>query len=307
MDSYVIEVRNLTKTYGKLKALDNVSLRVPKGQIYGLVGKNGAGKTTLMRVLSNQTIGEQGEISLFGEGTSAGLNKMRRRTGTMIEIPSFYPFLSARENLEYYRRQRGIAGSGCVDEVLEMVELSHADKKKFKNFSLGMKQRLGLALALMNHPELLILDEPVNGLDPEGIVQFRNILLKMNREYDVTILISSHILAELQNLATHYTFMDSGKIIQDISEKELSAISREHIELKVDSAEKASAVLEQSLGCVSYEVLPGNIVRVYELLGQPDVIAETLVKNNVRLFGIKETQTNLEDYFIELIGGGQNV
>lgn len=307
MDSYVIEVRNLTKTYGKLKALDNVSLRVPKGQIYGLVGKNGAGKTTLMRVLSNQTIGEQGEVSLFGEGTSAGLNKMRRRTGTMIEIPSFYPFLSARENLEYYRRQRGIAGSGCVDEVLEMVELSHADKKKFKNFSLGMKQRLGLALALMNHPELLILDEPVNGLDPEGIVQFRNILLKMNREYDVTILISSHILAELQNLATHYTFMDSGKIIQDISEKELSAISREHIELKVDSAEKASAVLEQSLGCVSYEVLPGNIVRVYELLGQPDAIAETLVKNNVRLFGIKETQTNLEDYFIELIGGGQNV
>lgn len=306
MDSYVIEVRNLTKTYGKLKALDNVSLRVPKGQIYGLVGKNGAGKTTLMRVLSNQTIGEQGEVSMFGEGTPAGLNKMRRRTGTMIEIPSFYPFLSARENLEYYRRQRGIAGSGCVDEVLEMVELSHADKKKFKNFSLGMKQRLGLALALMNHPELLILDEPVNGLDPEGIVQFRNILLKMNREYDVTILISSHILAELQNLATHYTFMDSGKIIQDISEKELSAISREHIELKVDSAEKASAVLEQSLGCVSYEVLPGNIVRVYELLGQPDVIAETLVKNNVRLFGIKETQTNLEDYFIELIGGGQN-
>lgn len=306
MDSYVIEVRNLTKTYGKLKALDNVSLRVPKGQIYGLVGKNGAGKTTLMRVLSNQTIGEQGEVSLFGEGTPAGLNKMRRRTGTMIEIPSFYPFLSARENLEYYRRQRGIAGSGCVDEVLEKVELSHADKKKFKNFSLGMKQRLGLALALMNHPELLILDEPVNGLDPEGIVQFRNILLKMNREYDVTILISSHILAELQNLATHYTFMDSGKIIQDISEKELSAISREHIELKVDSAEKASAVLEQSLGCVSYEVLPGNIVRVYELLGQPDVIAETLVKNNVRLFGIKETQTNLEDYFIELIGGGQN-
>lgn len=306
MDSYVIEVRNLTKTYGKLKALDNVSLRVPKGQIYGLVGKNGAGKTTLMRVLSNQTIGEQGEVSLFGEGTPAGLNKMRRRTGTMIEIPSFYPFLSARENLEYYRHQRGIAGSGCVDEVLEMVELSHADKKKFKNFSLGMKQRLGLALALMNHPELLILDEPVNGLDPEGIVQFRNILLKMNREYDVTILISSHILAELLNLSTHYTFMDSGKIIQDISEKELSAISREHIELKVDSAEKASAVLEQSLGCVSYEVLPGNIVRVYELLGQPDVIAETLVKNNVRLFGIKETQTNLEDYFIELIGGGQN-
>lgn len=307
MEEYVIEVRNLTKTYGKLRALDNVSLRVPKGQIYGLVGKNGAGKTTLMRVLSNQTIGEKGEVALFGDSSSQGLNRMRRRTGTMIEIPSFYPFLSAKENLEYYRCQRGIAGSECVDEVLEMVELTHVGNKKFKNFSLGMKQRLGLALALMNHPELLILDEPVNGLDPEGIVQFRNILLKMNREYEVTILISSHILAELQNLATHYTFMDNGKILQDISGKELGALSREHIELKVDSSEKASAVLEQMLGCVSYEVLPDNIIRVYELLGQPDVIAETLIKNNVRLFGMKENQTNLEDYFIELIGGGQNV
>ena len=307
MEEYVIEVRNLTKTYGKLKALDDVSLRVPKGQIYGLVGKNGAGKTTLMRVLSNQTIGEQGEVTLFGENTPSGLNKMRRRTGTMIEIPSFYPFLSAKDNLEYYRCQRGIAGRECVDEVLEMVELSKVGNKKFKNFSLGMKQRLGLALALMNHPELLILDEPVNGLDPEGIVQFRNILLKMNREYEVTILISSHILAELQNLATHYTFLDSGKIIQDISEKDLAAISREHIELKVDSAEKASAVVEQILGCVSYEVLPDNVLRVYELLGQPDVIAEALIKNNVRLFSMKENHTNLEDYFIELVGGGQNV
>ena len=260
-----------------------------------------------MRVLSNQTIGEQGEVTLFGENTPSGLNKMRRRTGTMIEIPSFYPFLSAKDNLEYYRCQRGIAGRECVDEVLEMVELSKVGNKKFKNFSLGMKQRLGLALALMNHPELLILDEPVNGLDPEGIVQFRNILLKMNREYEVTILISSHILAELQNLATHYTFMDSGKIIQDISEKDLAAISREHIELKVDSAEKASAVVEQILGCVSYEVLPDNVLRVYELLGQPDVIAEALIKNNVRLFSMKENHTNLEDYFIELVGGGQNV
>lgn len=307
MEDYVIEVSNLTKRYGRVKALDDVNLRVPKGQIRGLVGKNGAGKTTLMRVLSNQTIGERGEIGLFGEHSVAGLNKMRRRTGTMIEIPSFYPFLSAWENLEYYRCQRGIAGGKCVGEVLEMVELNHAGNKKFKNFSLGMKQRLGLALALMNRPELLILDEPVNGLDPEGIVQFRNILLKMNREYEVTILISSHILAELQNLATHYTFMDNGKILQDISEKELSAISRERIELKVDSSERASAVLEQALGCVSYEVLPDNMIRVYEFLGQPDVIAEALIKNNVRLFGMTENQTNLEDYFIELIGGGQNV
>lgn len=307
MADYVIEVRNLTKTYGKLNALDDVSLKVQKGQIYGLVGKNGAGKTTLMRVLSNQTIGEKGQVALFGEDTPAGLNKMRRRTGTMIEIPSFYPFMTAKENLEYYRRQRGIAGKECIDEVLEQVELAATGNKKFKNFSLGMKQRLGLALALMNHPELLILDEPVNGLDPEGIVQFRNILLKMNRDYQVTILISSHILAELQNLATHYTFMDKGKILQDISEKDLAAVSKEHIELIVSTPERAAAVIEQVLGCVSYEILPENKIRVYEMLGQPDVIAEALVKNGIRLYGMKENHTNLEDYFIELIGGGENV
>lgn len=306
MAEYAIEVQNLTKTYGRLRALDHVSFKVPKGQIYGLVGKNGAGKTTLMRVLTNQTIGETGEITIFGQSTPQGLNKMRRRSGVMIEIPSFYPFLTARENLEYYRRQRGIAGKACIDEVLEQVELTNTGNKKFKNFSLGMKQRLGLALALMNHPELLILDEPVNGLDPEGIVQFRNILIKMNREHQVTIMISSHILAELQNLATHYTFMDQGKILQDISEKDLAALSREHIEIEVDSAEKAAAVLERILGCVSYEVLPGNKIRVYELLRQPDMIAEALVQNDVRLYSMKTNHMNLEDYFIGLIGGDVN-
>lgn len=306
MSENVIEVRGLNKSYGRVKALKNVDLCVPKGQICGLVGKNGAGKTTLMRVIANQTIGDQGSVQLFGVGGERQLNQMRRRTGTIIEIPSFYPFLTARENLEFYRRQRGIAGSECVDEVLEQVELANVGRKKFKNFSLGMKQRMGLALAIMNHPDLLVLDEPVNGLDPEGIVQFRNILLRLNKEHRVTILISSHILAELQNLATDYAFMNNGEIVQCISEAELSSLSKEHIEIIVDSPEKAVSVLERSLGCVSYEVLPERTLRIYEMINEPDVIAEGLVSNGIRLYSMKTNRMNLEDYFLELIGGGEH-
>ena len=306
MSNHVIEVRNLNKRYGHVQALKHVNLTVPRGQIYGLVGKNGAGKTTLMRVLTNQTFADQGEVALFGAHTEHDINKMRRRVGTIIEIPSFYAFMTARENLEFYRRQRGIAGSDCVDEALATVELLDAGNKKFKNFSLGMKQRMGLALAIMNHPDMLILDEPVNGLDPEGIVQFRNILLKLNREQQVTILISSHILAELQNLATHYTFMHNGAIVQDVSEKELSAMCQEHLEIVVDEPEKAATLLEQLAGCVSYEVLPGNMIRIYEMLDEPDVIAQILIENHIRLYSLKQNRMNLEDYFIDLVGGGKN-
>ncbi len=210
MEEYVIEVRNLTKTYGKLKALDDVSLRVPKGQIYGLVGKNGAGKTTLMRVLSNQTIGEQGEVTLFGENTPSGLNKMRRRTGTMIEIPSFYPFLSAKDNLEYYRCQRGIAGRECVDEVLAMVELSKVGNKKFKNFSLGMKQRLGLCQCLLTEVGFLILDEPFVGLDPIGKELFKQTILDMAHKQNVPVLFSSHDLDDVDEICDRVVMISKG-------------------------------------------------------------------------------------------------
>ena len=203
MAEYVLVTRALTKRYGAAAAVDGVDLAVEKGQIYGLVGRNGAGKTTIIRMLTAQTVPTTGEIELFGQATEKGLATARARTGAMVETPSFYPYLTARENLEYYRRQRGIPGAQCVDRALEQVGLHDAGKKKFKQFSLGMKQRLGLALALMNHPDLLLLDEPINGLDPEGIVEFRNILLELNRQRETTILISSHILSELSNIATH--------------------------------------------------------------------------------------------------------
>lgn len=212
----VMATYGLQKAYGSCKALDGVNMLVRRGDVYGLVGRNGAGKTTLMRMITGQSEATGGEMELFG-ASGKNMRAQRSRTGAMIEIPSFSPFLTARENLEYYRLQRGIPGRQTVDEVLEQVDLADTGKKKFKSFSLGMKQRLGLALALMNRPEFLLLDEPINGLDPEGIVEFRNLLLELNRQYQTTILISSHILSELQNLATCYGFIDSGRMLEQLS------------------------------------------------------------------------------------------
>ena len=211
MAEHVLVTHGLTKRYGSATAVDHADITIKKGDIYGLVGRNGAGKTTIIRMVAAQTLPNEGTVELFGATGEEQLRKARSRTGAMVEIPSFYPYLTARENLEYYRRQRGIAGAHVVEDALEQVNLADTGKKKFKAFSLGMKQRLGLALALMNRPDFLLLDEPINGLDPEGIVEFRNLLLELNRQYQTTILISSHILSELQNLATCYGFIDKGQ------------------------------------------------------------------------------------------------
>ena len=297
------DYRGLTKRYGSALAADHIDLTLEEGQIYGLVGRNGAGKTTIIRMATAQTVPTGGEVELFGATAPADLSRMRARTGAMVETPSFYPYLTARENLEYYRIQRGIPGRGCVDEVLNFVDLAKTGKKKFKNFSLGMKQRLGLALALMNHPEFLLLDEPINGLDPEGIVEFRNILLDLNREQGTTILISSHILPELANLATHYGFIDGGHMLEQISAKGLAEKCRACIELSVDDASKAARVLEQALGVRDYEVLPGNILRLYHFLDCPQDVTAALVEAGVALFSAENKNTTLEDYFLSLIGG----
>jgi ABC-2 type transport system ATP-binding protein len=221
----------------------------------------------------------------------------------MVEIPSFYPYLTARENLEYYRRQRGIAGSQVVEDALEQVGLANTGKKKFKAFSLGMKQRLGLALALMNHPDLLLLDEPINGLDPEGIVEFRDLLRELNRQYQITILISSHILSELQNLATCYGFLDKGKMLEQITAAQLSEKCRDCLELKVDDAPRAAALVEQALGYRDFEVLPSGAIRLYQGVEAPQKVTQLLVTNGVAVYGMEHRGANLEDYFLNLIGG----
>ena len=303
MTENVLVTRSLTKRYGGATVVDQVNLTLPKGEIYGLVGRNGAGKTTIIRMVCAQTLPSGGEIELFGATGERELQKARSRTGAMVEIPSFYPYLTARENLEYYRRQRGIAGKSVVDDALQQVGLANTGRKKFKTFSLGMKQRLGLALALMDRPDLLLLDEPINGLDPEGIVEFRNLLLELNRQYHTTILISSHILPELQNLATCYGFLDKGRMLEQVTAAALAEKCRDCLELKVDDAPRAAALLERQLGYRDFEVVAGGAIRLYEGLGEPEKVTRLLVEQGVSLGGMEHRGANLEDYFLNLIGG----
>ena len=303
MTENILVTRDLTKRYGNSLAVDHANITLPKGGIYGLVGRNGAGKTTIIRMVVSQTVPTSGEVELFGATGERELERARSRTGAMVEIPSFYPYLTARENLEYYRRQRGIAGSRTVEDALEQVQLADTGKKKFKTFSLGMKQRLGLALALMNRPELLLLDEPINGLDPEGIVEFRNLLLELNRQYQTTILISSHILSELQNLATCYGFIDKGRMLEQLTAVQLAEKCRDCLELRVDDAPRAAAVLERELKIRDFEVLPGGAIRLYEGLSEPQKVTRLLVEQGIALSGMEHRGANLEDYFLNLIGG----
>lgn len=306
MREVILSTTNLTKKYSSTTAVNNINLEVKQREIYGLVGKNGAGKTTLLRIVSNQAFPTEGEVSLFGASTPEGLSKGRRRIGSIIEVPSFYSSMTAEQNLEYYRIQRGIPGKECVMEALEEVGLSHVGRKKYKSFSLGMKQRLGLALALMNKPELLLLDEPINGLDPFGIVEIRNLLIRLNQEKNITILISSHILSELSNLVTYYGFIDQGKLVRQLSAEALSRECGRYLELKVDRVELMTALLEKELNCTSYQVAPDHTLQIFEYLDQPSRISELAVKHGIGLNSITTREINLENYFIQLVGGVSN-
>lgn len=303
MSELILRTQELTRRYGRTLALDRASLSVEKGQILGLVGRNGAGKTTLIRLISGQSRPTSGELTLFGASSPAALDRARSRTGVMVETPAFYPYLTAQQNLEYYRIQRGIPGRSRVDEALELVRLTGAGKKKFKTFSLGMKQRLGLALALMNQPEFLLLDEPINGLDPEGIVEFRELLLRLNRERQTTILISSHILSELSALATHYAFIDRGRMLETVSAADLRERCRDCLELRVDDAARAARVLEEQLGTRDFEVLPQERLRLYAFLDHPQTVNRVLIEEGVGLISAQQKDSNLEDYFLSLIDG----
>lgn len=302
----MLKTKNLSKKYKKHLAVNSANLEVKQGDIYGLVGKNGAGKTTLLRMISGLTMPTSGEVEMFGEASKSGIGRSRMRTGCIIETPSFFPYLSAKKNLEYYRIQRGIVEPQAVDEVLKIVGLDDVGNKRFKNFSLGMKQRLGLALSIMASPDMLILDEPINGLDPTGIVEFREILLKLNREKNVTIIISSHILSELSQLATTYGFIHNGEFVEQISAKQLEEKCKSCIAIKVDSTEKAAVIIEKQLKTERYEVLNGNEIRIYEHIDKPEIIVKELVMNGVLVSSVNEKGTNLEDYFINLIGGNHN-
>ncbi|QJA07551.1 ABC transporter ATP-binding protein [Romboutsia sp. CE17] len=302
----VIKTYNLSKKYKNSDALLDVSINVKKGDIYGLVGDNGAGKTTLLRILAGQSDASSGSFELFSTSNEKELSEIRKHTGVIIESPSFYPNLTVEKNMEYYRIQRGIPGKSRVDKALKEVNLYDVKKKKFSQLSLGMKQRLGLALAMMNEPELLILDEPINGLDPSGIIEIRNLLLKLNKEKNITIVISSHILLELSNIATCYGFLNKGRLVKEISASELNEKCKSYLEIKVNNVNKLTALLEEKLGYSDYKVLPNKVINIFDINRDPKKISELIVKNGIELSSLEEKTINLENYYMSLMGGVKN-
>ena len=306
MKKVVLKTYNITKKYGEQLAADNVNITIKKGDIYGFIGQNGAGKTTLIRLITGLIHKSGGEIELLGANEENELNKARTMVGSLIESPSLYTNMTARENLEVSRLVRNIPGKKCIDEVLELVGLKDVEKKKVKNFSLGMRQRLGIANALMGNPKLLILDEPINGLDPMGIVEIRELLKKINKEKDMTILISSHILSELSELATTYGIISNGKLIEEITAKQLSEKCRQYIDLKVDDTARAVILLERELGISDYEVLEDSNIKVFSNLDNVGEVNSLLSRSGIIVESISVKGENLEEYFMNKVGGVLN-
>lgn len=300
----IVEAKMLTKRYKNCTALNQVNLNVMRGEIYGLVGANGAGKTTFLKIIAGQIFPSEGEFALFGAHEQGAQEKQRMRCGAIIETPGFIPQLSIEENMEYYRLQKGIPGKKIVEDTLKTVGLWDVRKKKGKTLSLGMRQRLGLAIALMGEPELLLLDEPVNGLDPGGIIEMRNLLKKLNREKNMTIIISSHILSELEQLATVYGFLDKGYLIEQLSAKALHDKCGNYLEITVTDVEKYTVLLEKELQHSSYLVLADGIVRIYELNAEVERYSALAGENGIGIRSMKLKQNSLEDYYMSITKGG---
>lgn len=301
---YVLNTENLSKQYRDFKALDKLSMHVEKGAIYGFVGKNGAGKTTLIRIICGLQSPTSGEYTLYGmKHTEKDIVLSRRRMGAIVETPSIYLDMPADENIREQYRVLGRPSFNGIGELLQLVGLGNTGKKKAKNFSLGMRQRLGIAVALAGDPDFLVLDEPANGLDPQGIVEIRELILKLNREHRITVLISSHILDELSRLATHYGFIDSGRIMKEISAKDLEAACRKCMHLEVSDVNGLARVLEDKK--IEYAITSDHEADVF---GQWSVteITMALAKENCEVKRISERDESLEGYYINLIGGGRH-
>lgn len=295
---YVLKTNALTKSFKNHYALNKVSINVPKGSIYGLIGKNGAGKTTLMKIITGLSYQNSGTIELF---ESNDFSKGVLRIGSTIENPGLYLNMTARENLIAFGKVLGIHNKKDIDSILKIVGLENLDKKKTKNFSLGMKQRLAIGIALLGNPDFLILDEPINGLDPSGIKSIRELLLSLNIEKQVTIIISSHILGELSKIATHYGIINNGVLIGEFSNEELKNRCKKSLKLVVDNTEKAITILESKIGVEDYNVLPNNTIKIFDKINSSKEITLELCKNNVGVISIGIDGQDLEDYFMGLM------
>ncbi|NMD69304.1 ATP-binding cassette domain-containing protein [Bacillus sp. DNRA2] len=301
MPETILKATNISKIYGNHKALDKVSIEIKRGMIYGLIGENGAGKSTFMRTVMGLISIDEGEIELFGETGVNGLQRARRKMGQSIETPALYPELTARENLRVQAANGGVSERE-IDDLLRLMNLTNTGKKKAKNFSLGMRQRLAIASTLITNPEFLILDEPTNGLDPSGIVEMREIIHRLVAERGITVLLSSHLLDELSQIATHYGILHDGKLINELSREELARVSRQYIELETTEVQQAVVILDE-LGIKDYEVINGTDIQIYEQLDEVAKINRSLVLANVNVSRIGTTRQKLEEYFLQLTGG----
>ncbi len=303
MSDTVIKMNSISKKIRNTVILNDLNMTVYENDIYGFIGQNGAGKSTTMKIIMSLVKETQGQLELF-ESTDNQVN--RGRIGAIIEQPAFYPYMKAYENMQYYIKFKGIVEANSIENVLKMVGLENAATKKYKNYSLGMKQRLGLALALINNPDLLILDEPLNGLDPQGIVELREILSHLNKKYGITMLISSHILDELEMIATRYGFIHQGQMIEEITAEKLQEKLKKYISLDVENIGLASITLEQKLHTENFKVMDDHTIYLYDFVNESSQVATTLIQEGVILNKMNISNVSLENYYFSLIKGVEN-
>ncbi len=301
---YILKTNALSKRYKDFKALNGLSMNVPKGSIYGFVGKNGAGKTTLIRLICGLQEPTSGDYTLYGrKNTNKEIVKSRRRMGAVVETPSIYLDMTAVDNLKQQYRILGLPSYDGLTNILKLVGLENTGKKQAKNFSLGMRQRLGIAIALVGDPDFLVLDEPINGLDPQGIIEMRELILKLNREHQITVLISSHILDELSRLATHYGFIDSGRMIKEISAKELEEACRKCVRMEVTNVKALARVLDGMK--IEYNIISDTTADVFAKVNVSK-LTMALSKEDCEVVCMQERDESLESYYVSLVGGKGN-
>lgn len=300
---YALETKMLSKSYGRFRALDRLDIHVPVGAIYGLVGKNGAGKTTLIRIICGLQEQSSGDFLLYGVPSSGEINKARRRMGAVVETPSIYTDMSAEDNLRMQYRILGLPSEKDIPELLELVGLSDTGRKMAGHFSLGMRQRLGIAAALAGSPDFLVLDEPINGLDPQGVIEIRELILKLNRERGITVLVSSHNLDELSRIATHYGFVDEGRTVREMSASQLAEVCRKCMRAVVSDIGALCRVLD-NMG-IEYQVCSTTEAEIY---GEVSIsaLAAALMAENCELIAVQEADESLESYYVNLLGGMDN-
>lgn len=302
---YILETQNLEKKYKNFKAIDNLNIHIPKGAIYGLIGKNGAGKTTLIRILCGLQKPTSGSYTIYGiSNENRKIIQSRKRIGAIIESPSICLDMSAEDNLKKQCKIIGLPNYDNLYEILNLVNLSDTGKKHAKHFSLGMKQRLGIAIALVGNPDILILDEPINGLDPEGIIEIRELILKLNKEKEITFLISSHYLDELSKIATCYGFIDKCRIIKEITKEELEQNFKKRIQITVSNLKECVKYLEENN--ISYKVISDKIIDIYKEINISEFVI-ALSKRNCTINNFQEKGESLENYYLNLIGGVDDV